>query len=62
MSLWVQREKDIGGLKMNKLNVVGDANVAGILLSMTQSTECWASMYIGDTSITTESNGDVNVW
>ena len=47
---------------MNKLNVVGDANVTGILLSMTQSTECWASMYIGDTSITTESNGDVNVW
>jgi hypothetical protein len=29
---------------------------------MTQNTECWASMYIGDTSITTESNGDVNVW
>ena len=33
---------------MNKLNVAGDANVTG--------------MYIGDTSITTEANGDVNGW
>ena len=50
--LTLQQDGNVGigtATPQNKLNVAGDANVTG-------------TMYIGDTSITTESNGDVNVW